>query len=147
MALDSTYPLYPIVSALSATMSLCILLSSLSRPSGNLNPGVASLCFWLFLENMTGGINAIAWSDSADVKHHVYCDIGTSNDPVLQAPRVLTASIVSRVNLICPIAKSTATFVIMRRLDMVARLQLDSLKRTQVRYQGPMNDRALIYLL
>ena len=71
---DPTYPLYPIASTVAATMLLLVLFTSFIRQSWNL--GVASLCFWLFLENLTDGINAIIWSDNADVKLYIYCDIG-----------------------------------------------------------------------
>ena len=73
-AVDPTYPLYPIASILAAVMLLLVLLTSFIRQSWNL--GVAFLCFWLFVENLTGGINHIIWSDNADVKLYVYCDIG-----------------------------------------------------------------------
>ena len=73
-AADPTYPLYPIACILSAIMLLLVLLTSFVRRSWNL--GVAFLCFWLFLENLTGGINAVLWSDNIDIKLYVYCDIG-----------------------------------------------------------------------
>ena len=34
------------------------------------------MCFWLFLENLLNAINSIIWSDNADIKLYVYCDIG-----------------------------------------------------------------------
>ena len=73
-AVDPTYPLYPIISLLSAGMALLVLLTSFIRQSWNL--GLAFLCFWLFLENLTGAIDQIIWSDNADIKLYVYCDIG-----------------------------------------------------------------------
>ena len=75
-AVDPTYPFYPIASFLASVMLLLVLLTSFVRQSWNL--GVACLCFWLFLENLTFGINAIIWSDNADVKLYIYCDIGQS---------------------------------------------------------------------
>lgn len=71
---DPTYPLYPIVSILSAAMMLLVLLTSVVRQSWNL--GLAFLCFWLFFENLTGGIDTIIWAHNADIKLYVYCDIG-----------------------------------------------------------------------
>ena len=71
---DPTYPLYPISCILSAIMLLLVLLTGFVRRSWNL--GVAFLCFWLFIENLTTGANAIIWSDNADIKLYVYCDIG-----------------------------------------------------------------------
>ena len=73
-AVDPTYPLYPVACILSAVMLLLVLLTSFVRQSWNL--GVAFLCFWLFLENLTEGIDTIVWSDNADIKLYVYCDIG-----------------------------------------------------------------------
>ncbi|VDC01593.1 unnamed protein product [Peniophora sp. CBMAI 1063] len=102
-AVDPTYPLYPIACFLSSAMLLLVLLTSFIRQSWNL--GVAFLCFWLFLENLTGGINAIIWSDNADIKLYVYCDI------------------VSRLNMITSIVKPMATLIISRRLYLIARLQ------------------------
>lgn len=73
MAADPTYPLYPIVCGLSVGMLLLVLLRCFIRQ--NWNFGVAVLSFWLALENLTSGINAILWADNADIKLHVYCDI------------------------------------------------------------------------
>ena len=75
-AADPTYPLYPISCILSVTMLLLILLSSSIRRSWNF--GLTLLCFWLALAIMHNGINSILWSDNADAKLLVYCDIGTS---------------------------------------------------------------------
>ena len=74
-AVDPTYPLYPIASFLASLMLLLVLLTSFVRQSWNF--GVALLCFWLFFENLTNGINAILWSDNFDIKLNVYCDIGS----------------------------------------------------------------------
>ena len=75
-AADPTYPLYPVASILAATLLLLVLLTGLIRQNWNL--GVAFLCFWLFVENLTAGVDAVLWSDNADVKLYVYCDIGTT---------------------------------------------------------------------
>ena len=72
-ATDPTYPLYPVASFLAAALLLLVLLTGLARQSWNL--GVTFLCFWLFFENLTNGINAIIWSDNTDIKLYVYCDI------------------------------------------------------------------------
>ena len=76
-AFDPTYPLYPITCFISAAMLFLVLLTSFVRQSWNF--GVASLCFWLFLENLSNAINSIIWSDNADIKLYVYCDIGWCN--------------------------------------------------------------------
>ena len=73
-AVDPTYPLYPIGCALAVAMLLLVFLTSFVRQSWNL--GVAFLCFWLLLENLANGIDAILWADNADIKLHIYCDIG-----------------------------------------------------------------------
>ena len=75
VAMDPTYPLYPVAAITSAATLFMVLLTSAIRKNWNL--GVASLCFWLFFENLTAGINAIIWVDNADIKFYVYCDIGT----------------------------------------------------------------------
>ncbi|VDC01592.1 unnamed protein product [Peniophora sp. CBMAI 1063] len=100
---DPTYPLLPIANILSSAMLLLVLLTSFIRQSWNL--GVAFLCFWLFLENLTTGINAIVWSDNADIKLYVYCDI------------------VSHLFMITSIVKPMATLIISRRLYLITRLQ------------------------
>ncbi|KZV72455.1 hypothetical protein PENSPDRAFT_750905 [Peniophora sp. CONT] len=105
MATDPTYPLYPVLSILSAALSLLILVGGLFRPSGNLNLGVGFLCFWLVLENFANGISAIIWFESADVKFHVYCDI------------------VSRIHLVCPTINSLTTVIVIRRLYCIASLR------------------------
>ena len=73
-AVDPTYPLYPIACSIFCVMLLLVLLTSFVRQSWNF--GVASLCFWLFIELLLTAIDAIIWSDNSDVKLYVYCDIG-----------------------------------------------------------------------
>ncbi|VDC01597.1 unnamed protein product [Peniophora sp. CBMAI 1063] len=102
-AVDPTYPLYPIACFLAAAMLLLVILSSFIRQSWNL--GVAFLWFWLFLENLVHGINTIIWSDNADIKLYVYCDI------------------VSHLTLITSVVKPMATLIISRRLYLITRLQ------------------------
>jgi hypothetical protein len=74
MTVDPSYPLFPIFSIICAILMLVMLTTSFIRQSWNL--GVMFLCFWLFWELLTSGINAVLWSDNADIKLHVYCDIG-----------------------------------------------------------------------
>ena len=73
-AVDPTFPLYPIANILASLMLFSVLLTSFVRWS--LNLGVVFLCFWLFVENVTATVNTIVWSDNADIKFDVYCDIG-----------------------------------------------------------------------
>ena len=79
-AVDPTYPLYPVACVLATVMLFLVLLTSFIRQ--NWNFGVALLCFWLSLLNLTNGVNAILWSDNNNVKLYVYCDIGTPSDPM-----------------------------------------------------------------
>ncbi|KZV65152.1 hypothetical protein PENSPDRAFT_756748 [Peniophora sp. CONT] len=73
-AVDPSYPLYPIACVLASTMLILVLTTSFVRQSWNL--GVAFLCFWLFVENLLLAVSAVVWSDNADIKLYVYCDIG-----------------------------------------------------------------------
>ncbi|VDC00590.1 unnamed protein product [Peniophora sp. CBMAI 1063] len=84
-------------------MLLLVLLTSFIRQSWNL--GVAFLCFWLFLETLTAGINGIIWSSNAEIKLYVYCDI------------------VSRLQMVALIVKPMATLIIIRRLYLIASLR------------------------
>ncbi|KZV66748.1 STE3-domain-containing protein [Peniophora sp. CONT] len=102
-ATDPTYPLYLIACILASIMLLLVLMTSFIRQSWNL--GVAFLCFWLFLELSTESANAIIWSDNADVKFHVYCDI------------------VTHLQGITFVVKPMATLIITRRLYLIASLQ------------------------
>ncbi|KZV68525.1 STE3-domain-containing protein [Peniophora sp. CONT] len=102
-AADPTYPLYPIACILAACMLLLVLFTSFIRQNWNL--GVAFLCFWLFLENLTAAVNAIIWSDNADIKYYVYCDI------------------VTHLDMITYVVKPMATLLITRRLYLIANLQ------------------------
>jgi hypothetical protein len=74
MAADPSYPLYPIASTTCAALLLLVLANNVIRQSWNL--GVSLLCFSLFWEVLTAGINAVLWADNADLKAFVYCDIG-----------------------------------------------------------------------
>ncbi|KZV59129.1 STE3-domain-containing protein [Peniophora sp. CONT] len=102
-AADPTYPLYPIACFLSSAMLLLVLLTSFIRQNWNL--GVAFLCFWLFFENLTEGVNAIIWSDNADIKSYVYCDI------------------ITHMQVITFVVKPLATLIITRRLYLIASLR------------------------
>ena len=70
---DPTYPLLPIACFISSGMLLLVLLNSFIRQSWNV--GLTFLCVWLFFNNITNGVSAIAWSDDADIKFYIYCDI------------------------------------------------------------------------
>ncbi|KZV63973.1 fungal pheromone STE3G-protein-coupled receptor [Peniophora sp. CONT] len=102
-AVDPTYPLYPIACILSAAMLLLVLLTSFIRQRWNL--GVAFLCFWLLLENLFTGINAIIWADNATIRFYVYCDIFT------------------HLQMIAFVVKPMATLLITRRLYLITSLQ------------------------
>ncbi|KZV62111.1 fungal pheromone STE3G-protein-coupled receptor [Peniophora sp. CONT] len=100
---DPTYPLLPVACFISSAMLLLLLLTSFARQRWNL--GLAFLCFWLFLENLTTAVNLIIWSDNADVKLYVYCDI------------------VTHLQMIAFVVKPMATLIITRRLFLIASLQ------------------------
>ncbi|KZV69630.1 fungal pheromone STE3G-protein-coupled receptor [Peniophora sp. CONT] len=102
-AVDPTYPLFSVASLIAATMLLLVLLNSFIRQSWNL--GVIFLCFWLFLEDLTSAIGTIIWSDNADIKLYVYCDI------------------VTHLQLATAIVKPMATLIITRRLYIIASLE------------------------
>ncbi|KZV63987.1 fungal pheromone STE3G-protein-coupled receptor [Peniophora sp. CONT] len=101
--LDPTYPLFPIACFLSVAMLLLVLLTNLIRQSWNL--GVAFLCFWLFFENLTFGIDAIVWADNDDIKLYIYCDV------------------VTHLQLIVSVVKPMATLIITRKLCLITSLQ------------------------
>ncbi|VDC04729.1 unnamed protein product [Peniophora sp. CBMAI 1063] len=102
-AADPTYPFYPITCIIASAMLLFVFLNSFIRQSWNL--GVAFLCFWLFWENLTLGINAIIWSDNATIKLYAYCDVA------------------SHLLLIASVVKPVATLIISRRLYLITRMQ------------------------
>ncbi|KZV65146.1 fungal pheromone STE3G-protein-coupled receptor [Peniophora sp. CONT] len=113
-AVDPTYPLFPLVLIVSSAMLLLVLLTSFVRQSWNL--GVAFLCFWLLLENVVDAANAIIWSDNADIRLYVYCDIG---------------ELVIAVKVDSPYPM--ATLIITRQLHLIASLQSVDLDRQQRR--------------
>ncbi|VDB95786.1 unnamed protein product [Peniophora sp. CBMAI 1063] len=93
---------------LTAPVYISNRLISKSRATGcqnSCNIGVAFLCFWLFFENLTGAINTIIWSDNADIKLYVYCDI------------------VTHLKLITFVVKPMATLIITRRLYLITNLR------------------------
>jgi hypothetical protein len=77
MAVDPTYPLYPVFCIIGAALMLLVFMTNSIRQSWNL--GVTFLCFWLFWDVLFEGINAVIWSDNAEIKLYVYCDIGKLN--------------------------------------------------------------------
>ncbi|KZV63989.1 STE3-domain-containing protein [Peniophora sp. CONT] len=103
VAVDPSYPFYPVAAASAAAMVLLVLLTSFARQSWNL--GITILCFWLFWENATSAVNAIVWSDNAEDHLEVYCNI------------------VTRVQVIASVVKPMTTFIISRRLDLIASLK------------------------
>ena len=75
-AVDPTYPLYPIACIFAASLLFLVFLDSIARQKWNL--GISFLCLWLFFENLINGVDAIVWSDNAEVRLDIYCDIGAS---------------------------------------------------------------------
>ncbi|VDB95830.1 unnamed protein product [Peniophora sp. CBMAI 1063] len=103
-AADPTYPLYPIALILSSVMLFLVLTTSFIRQKWNL--GITFLCFSLLLECSTEAVNAIVWSDNADLKLYVYCDI------------------VTHIQAAVSVVKPMATLIITRRLYLIANLQI-----------------------
>ena len=117
---DPLYPLFPIACTLAIVMLFLVLLTSIIRRSWNL--GVAFLCFWLFFENLTFGVNAVIWYDNADVKYYVYCDIGECTVHATSL-LVLMVDVVTRVQIVSAVVKPMATLIIVRRLYLIISLQ------------------------
>ncbi|KZV72178.1 hypothetical protein PENSPDRAFT_367743 [Peniophora sp. CONT] len=74
-AADPSYPLYPIASISCSACLLVLLVSNILRSRHSFNFAVNLLCFCLFWETLSYGINAILWSDNANLKAFTYCDI------------------------------------------------------------------------
>lgn len=119
---DPSYPLYPIACILASLMLILVLMTNLVRQKWNL--GVAFLCFWLFFDNLTSAIDTIIWSNNADLKLYVYCDIGMSvYVPQSHIIDYLFAIPVSHLGQFTSVATPMATLIITRRLYLIARLQ------------------------
>jgi hypothetical protein len=131
MAADPTYPLFPIFSIVCAVLMLVVLTMRFVRQSWNL--GVTFLCFWLFWELLTFGIGAIIWSDNADIKLYVYCDIGQLLFSTHWPPTEQITCPASHLHLVTFIVKPACTLVITRRLYKLASLRsLEALTRKGV---------------
>ncbi|VDC06413.1 unnamed protein product [Peniophora sp. CBMAI 1063] len=102
-SVDPTYPLYPIACLLASLMLLLVLLTNFIRHSWNL--GIAFLCFWLCVENLTGFIDTVVWADNNDIKFYIYCDIST------------------HIEVITSVVKPMATLIITRRLYLITSLR------------------------
>ncbi|KAJ7162667.1 GPCR fungal pheromone mating factor [Mycena crocata] len=103
MAVDPTYPLYPVLCIIAAFCMFLILSHSFIRQSWNL--AVTLLCIGLFLDNLTHGINAVVWRDNADIKVPVYCDI------------------VSRLQFFMNFLPSITSLLITRRLYIISSMR------------------------
>jgi hypothetical protein len=78
MAVDPSYPLFPIASILCSSVLILLLVTSSFRQYQNFGVTVLSLC--LFFLNLVSGINAIVWANNTDLKATIYCDIGEFPD-------------------------------------------------------------------
>ena len=116
-AVDPTYPLLPIASVLASFMLLLVLLNASIRQQWNF--GVALLCFWLLLQNTTGAANAIIWSDNANVRLLVYCDVGAYYKPPTSLSSHSTYPLVSRLQVLMIVLKPMATLIVTRRLYLI----------------------------
>jgi hypothetical protein len=93
MATDPTYPLFPVCCIVCSALILLLLTTSLVRQPWNL--GVFFRCVWLFLELLTYGVDTVIWSNNADIKLYVYCDIGEFDCPHSALPNRTVHSIPS----------------------------------------------------
>ncbi|KAJ6505353.1 pheromone A receptor-domain-containing protein [Mycena sanguinolenta] len=100
MAVDPTYPLYPILCIISAFFMFLVLSHSFIRQSWNL--AVTLLCIGLFFSNLGYGIDGIVWRDNADIVVPVYCDI------------------VSRLQFLMNFLPSITSLLITRKLYIIA---------------------------
>ncbi|KAI0317104.1 pheromone A receptor-domain-containing protein [Amylostereum chailletii] len=100
--MDPTYPLIPVVSLIAAFLMLLTILTNVYQ---TWNAGVLMLCTWLFLSDLIEGVEAIIWSNNADNKAPVWCDIS------------------SRVSLASNVGSAACSLVITRRLFHIACLR------------------------
>ncbi|KAI0034833.1 GPCR fungal pheromone mating factor, partial [Vararia minispora EC-137] len=97
------YPLFPVFATTSAVLVLLVFVTSITRQSWN--RGLLFLCFWLFWQNLTLGIDAIVWADNADLRAYVYCDI------------------VSHLHIFLTVVQPCCTLIITRRLYMIVSMR------------------------
>ncbi|VDC04644.1 unnamed protein product [Peniophora sp. CBMAI 1063] len=108
-------------------MLLLVSLTSFVRQSWNF--GVASLCFWLFLENLSGGIDAIIWADNADIGLYVYCDI------------------VTHIQEIASFVKPMATLIITRRLYLITKERSVAISDAKTLYRDTIIEWTLVLVI
>jgi hypothetical protein len=121
MAVDPTYPLYPVFCIVCAALMLLVLTTSFVRQSWNL--GVTFLCFWLFWELLTEGIDAVIWSDNAEIKLYVYCDIGELPTSANVSHTDYIIYSVSHLQMFTAVVKPACTLIITRRLFKIASMR------------------------
>jgi len=121
MAVNSTYPLYPIVATICAAHLMLLLTSSFIRQSWNL--GLCFLCFWLALQNLILAINSIIWASDAGIRLYVYCDIGMNILSLDRKVMGLAFAIVSRIQAFANAVVPASTLIITRRLHAIASMR------------------------
>lgn len=67
----------PVARALSSFLAALLVLVPLPWHWRARNIPTLSLIVWLFLLNITHGVNVIEWYDNVDVKLEIWCDIST----------------------------------------------------------------------
>ena len=73
---------------------------------------------------LTNGVNAIVWSNNAEVKLYVYCDIGERISSGTASYLCLTLLvIVTHLQLVVAVVKPMSTLIIIRRLYLIASLK------------------------
>ncbi|KAI0316297.1 pheromone A receptor-domain-containing protein [Amylostereum chailletii] len=101
--MDPTYPLVPVVNLIAASlMLLTILITSLRQ---HWNTGVFMLCLWLSIWSLDQSVDTVVWSDNADNKAPVWCDIS------------------SHIRLAASVGVPACSLIITRRLCNIARLR------------------------
>ncbi|KAF7354317.1 STE3-domain-containing protein [Mycena venus] len=103
MAVDPTYPLYPVLCIISAFCMFLVLTHSFIRQTWNL--AVTFLCIGVFFDNLTHGFNAVVWRDNSDIKVPVYCDI------------------ISRLQFLMNFLPSISSLLITRKLYVISTLR------------------------
>lgn len=70
--MDPTYPLVPIANIIGCALVLIPLFHMVTR---SWNTGVYVFAFWVFLSCLSFTVNTIVWSNDANDKAPVWCDI------------------------------------------------------------------------
>jgi len=103
MAVDPTYPLFPVLCLICPALILLVFVASVVRQPMNIALWI--LCFTLFFETLTYGVDHVLWADNVDIKNIWLCDA------------------VSHFRVFGCVSKPACSFVITRRLYKIATLR------------------------